>query len=62
METVRWPAESLAQGVRQNRHVVALAAHAGQDLMGELSLRNLSGPVTIADLAGNRCAWAGLPT
>ena len=61
METVRYgPLESLGQGVRQTWDMSLFSLRMlGKMLMGELSLRNLSGPVTIADLAGQsvRVGW-----
>ena len=61
METVRYGAlESIGQGVRQTWDMSLFSLRMlGKMLMGELSLRNLSGPVTIADLAGQsvRVGW-----
>ena len=61
METVRYgPLESVGQGVRQTWDMSIFSLRMlGKMLMGELSLRNLSGPVTIADLAGQsvRVGW-----
>jgi regulator of sigma E protease len=61
MQTVRYGAlESLGQGVRQTWDMSVFSLRMlGKMLMGELSLRNLSGPVTIADLAGQsvRVGW-----
>ncbi len=61
METVRYgPLESLGQGVRQTWEMSVFSLRMlGKMLMGELSVRNLSGPVTIADLAGQsvRVGW-----
>jgi len=61
METVRYgPLESLGHGVRQTWEMSLFSLRMlGKMLMGELSLRNLSGPVTIADLAGQsvRVGW-----
>jgi len=61
MQTVRYGAlESLGQGARQTWDMSLFSLRMlGKMLMGELSLRNLSGPVTIADLAGQsvRVGW-----
>ncbi|RPH65819.1 MAG: RIP metalloprotease RseP [Burkholderiales bacterium] len=61
METVRYgPLESVGQGVRQTWEMSLFSLRMlGKMLMGDLSLRNLSGPVTIADLAGQsvRVGW-----
>lgn len=61
MQTVRYGAlEALGQGVRQTWDMSLFSLRMlGKMLMGELSLRNLSGPVTIADLAGQsvRVGW-----
>ena len=61
METVRFgPLESLAWGVGQTWDMSIFSLRMlGKMLVGELSIRNLSGPVTIADLAGQsvRAGW-----
>ncbi len=61
MQTVRYgPFESLVQGTRQTWDMSVFSLRMlGKMLTGELSLRNLSGPVTIADLAGQtvRVGW-----
>ncbi len=61
MQTVRFgPLESIGQGARQTWEMSAFSLRMmGKMLTGELSLRNLSGPVTIADLAGQtvRVGW-----
>jgi regulator of sigma E protease len=61
METVRYGAlESIWQGARQTWDMSVFTVRMlGRMLTGELSLRNLSGPVTIADLAGQsaRVGW-----
>jgi regulator of sigma E protease len=61
METVRYgPLESVWQGARQTWEMSAFTLRMlGRMVTGELSLRNLSGPVTIADLAGQsaRVGW-----
>ncbi|HEY0878268.1 MAG TPA: RIP metalloprotease RseP [Zeimonas sp.] len=61
MQTVRYgPLESLGHGVRQTWEMSAFSLRMmGKMIVGELSLRNLSGPVTIADLAGQtvRVGW-----
>jgi regulator of sigma E protease len=60
-ESVRYgPIEGLAQGAAQTWEMTALSLRMiGRMLMGDLSVRNLSGPVTIADLAGDtaRSGW-----
>ena len=60
-ETVRHgPLESLAIGARQTWDMSWFSLRMmGKMLTGDLSLRNLSGPVTIADLAGRtvRVGW-----
>ncbi len=61
METVtHGPLESLALGVRQTWDMSFFSLKMlGKMVTGELSVRNLSGPVTIADLAGQtaRIGW-----
>ncbi|MGE0806847.1 MAG: RIP metalloprotease RseP [Burkholderiaceae bacterium] len=61
METVRYgPIESLGHGVRQTWEMSLFSLRMlGKMVTGELSVRNLSGPVTIADLAGQtaRVGW-----
>ena len=61
MQTVRFgPLESIGYGARQTWEMSAFSLRMmGKMLTGELSLRNLSGPVTIADLAGQtvRVGW-----
>jgi regulator of sigma E protease len=61
MEEVRYGAlESVAYGTRQTWEMSLFSLRMlGKMLMGELSMRNLSGPVTIADLAGQsaRVGW-----
>lgn len=61
METLRYgPLESLWQGTRQTWDMSVFTLRMlGRMLTGELSIRNLSGPVTIADLAGQsaRVGW-----
>jgi len=61
MQTVRFgPLESGGHGVQQTWEMSAFSLRMmGKMLTGELSLRNLSGPVTIADLAGQtvRVGW-----
>ncbi|HLT28199.1 MAG TPA: RIP metalloprotease RseP [Zeimonas sp.] len=61
MQFVRYgPIESLGHGVRQTWEMSAFSLRMlGKMITGELSLRNLSGPVTIADLAGQtvRVGW-----
>ncbi|MCL4184582.1 MAG: RIP metalloprotease RseP, partial [Burkholderiaceae bacterium] len=61
MEEVRYGAlESVAYGARQTWEMSLFSLRMlGKMLMGELSMRNLSGPVTIADLAGQsaRVGW-----
>ncbi|MCD6680721.1 MAG: RIP metalloprotease RseP [Burkholderiaceae bacterium] len=61
MQTVRFgPLESIGQGARQTWEMSAFSLRMmGKMVTGELSLRNLSGPVTIADLAGQtvRVGW-----
>ncbi|MDT3680613.1 MAG: RIP metalloprotease RseP [Burkholderiaceae bacterium] len=61
MQTVRFgPLESVGHGVQQTWEMSAFSLRMmGKMLTGELSLRNLSGPVTIADLAGQtvRVGW-----
>jgi regulator of sigma E protease len=61
MEEVRYGAlESVAHGARQTWEMSLFSLRMlGKMLMGELSMRNLSGPVTIADLAGQsaRVGW-----
>src|SRR5690606_17222962 len=61
METVRHgPLESVWQGVHQTWDMSVFTLRMlGRMVMGELSMRNLSGPVTIADLAGQsaRVGW-----
>jgi regulator of sigma E protease len=54
MVTVRHgPVEGLAQGVQRTWEVSALSLKMlGRMLIGEASLKNLSGPLTIADYAG----------
>ncbi|MDM7463036.1 MAG: RIP metalloprotease RseP [Tepidimonas taiwanensis] len=54
------PLDALAEGVRRTWEVSALSLQMfGKMLVGEASLRNLSGPLTIADYAG-RSASLGL--
>lgn len=54
------PLDALAEGVRRTWEVSALSLQMfGRMLIGEASLRNLSGPLTIADYAG-RSASLGL--
>lgn len=61
MQTVRYgPLESIGHGARQTWEMSAFSLRMmGKMLTGELSVRNLSGPVTIADLAGQtvRVGW-----
>jgi len=61
MQMVRFgPLESIAYGAQQTWEMSAFSLRMlGKMLTGELSLRNLSGPVTIADLAGQtvRVGW-----
>ncbi len=61
MQMVRFaPLESIGHGVRQTWEMSAFSLRMmGKMVTGELSLRNLSGPVTIADLAGQtvRVGW-----
>jgi regulator of sigma E protease len=61
METVtHGPLESLALGVRQTWEMSVFSLKMlGKMVTGDLSVRNLSGPVTIADLAGQtaRIGW-----
>ncbi|HRO60660.1 MAG TPA: RIP metalloprotease RseP [Burkholderiaceae bacterium] len=61
MDTVRYgPVESLWQGATRTWDMSVFTLRMlGRMLTGELSLRNLSGPVTIADLAGQsaRVGW-----
>jgi len=61
METVRYgPVESLWQGASQTWEMsIFTLKMLGKMVTGDLSLRNLSGPVTIADLAGQsaRVGW-----
>lgn len=61
METVRYgPIESLQHGARQTWDMSVFTLRMlGRMVTGGLSLRNLSGPVTIADLAGQsaRVGW-----
>lgn len=61
MQMVRFgPFESIGHGARQTWEMSAFSLRMmGRMLTGELSLRNLSGPVTIADLAGQtvRVGW-----
>ncbi len=61
METVRYgPLQSLGHGVRQTWDMSVFSLRMlGKMVTGELSVRNLSGPVTIADLAGQtvRVGW-----
>jgi len=61
MQTVRYgPLESIGHGVQQTWEMSAFSLRMlGKMVTGELSLRNLSGPVTIADLAGQtvRVGW-----
>lgn len=61
MDTVRYgPVESLWQGTQQTWDMSVFTLRMlGRMVTGELSLRNLSGPVTIADLAGQsaRVGW-----
>ncbi|MFA7665192.1 MAG: RIP metalloprotease RseP [Burkholderiaceae bacterium] len=54
MQTLRYgPLESLWEGTRQTWDMSVFTLRMlGRMLTGELSMRNLSGPVTIADLAG----------
>ncbi len=53
-DTVRYgPLEGIAQGAKQTWDMAIFSLRMmGKMVMGELSLKNLSGPVTIADLAG----------
>jgi len=54
------PIDGLLQGVSQTWEMTALSLRMlGRMLTGDLSFRNLSGPVTIADLAGDtaRSGW-----
>ena len=61
MDTVRYgPVESLWQGTTRTWDMSVFTLRMlGRMLTGDLSLRNLSGPVTIADLAGQsaRVGW-----
>ena len=61
MDTVRYgPLESLWQGTQRTWEMSVFTLRMlGRMVTGELSLRNLSGPVTIADLAGQsaRVGW-----
>jgi regulator of sigma E protease len=60
-ERVRYgPIDGIVQGVAQTWEMTALSLRMlGRMLTGDLSFRNLSGPVTIADLAGDtaRSGW-----
>jgi regulator of sigma E protease len=54
------PIDGLIQGIAQTWEMTALSLRMlGRMLTGDLSVRNLSGPVTIADLAGDtaRSGW-----
>jgi len=54
------PVESVRRGVNQTWDVTAFSARMiGKMVLGEVSLRNLSGPLTIADYAGQsaRLGW-----
>jgi regulator of sigma E protease len=66
MENVRYgPLESVGQGVRQTWDMSVFSLRMlGKMVIGELSLRNLSGPVTIADMAGQtaRVGWIAYTT
>ncbi len=61
METIRYgPVDAVVQGARQTWDMSIFTLRMlGRMVTGELSLRNLSGPVTIADLAGQsaRVGW-----
>ena len=47
------PLEALAQSLRKTWEISAISLEMmGKMVMGEVSMKNLSGPITIADYAG----------
>ncbi len=62
VEVRRGPIEALAYGAQRTWDLSVLTVKTlGRMIIGEASLRNLSGPVTIADYAGQSAALGWLP-